>query len=57
MVGGVPRAVQVHRKWWVWFGKFAMMEWFEWPGIGDIRAIDVRARAHGWMGCAGLFRV
>ena len=40
-----------------WFGKFTMMEWFEWPGIVDIRAIDVRARARGWMGCAGLYRV
>ena len=40
-----------------WFGTFTMMEWFEWPGIVDIRAIDVRARARGWMGCAGLYRV
>ena len=33
-----------------WFGKFAMMEWFEWPGIVDILAIvGVRVRAVGWV--------
>ena len=22
-----------------WFGKFAIMGWFEWPGMGDMRAM------------------